>query len=1028
MGLVPSLAFVGLLAAAWMGRQSLLEALDLAYLLPPDREAEEPLDGAGPPGDGPESSSAGDLAGETAGDLAGKTTGESADDAANDPALVAGGDRLLEAVVDEAVIAPASSAAAASGLASTEAAAGAALPAAETQAETQAAVQAGSAHEGVSKEEVSGSPSGRTVLPAATTHGGLTRYGAAEEDSSFSADLSRHLADPAAVQAFEAAPDDPARRDALIESLLADGAVDRALERAVQSSEESGASDDLHAFSVDTDPWRTRKAEVLLRAAESHLSAGEEFVSRELWLNAGAMLDGASALLSAVTLETGWDDESDPALTVDRAAIVARRDALHGDLWRTRNAIRALAQAGAAVPEAVSTDSRLVVARAEQLDLKVAARGGEHRQTSRHYVVTSTMGSRLVSQASDVLEAAYARASERFSAAPQGTGRAQAVHIVDDTIRYHTLRRRQDPEPPTWPGAFHDAASETLVVLDPRLAGGDLDSLWQLLARESARLVLEGLPPAERTLAPWLSWALAFQFEGARIRADGTVDLDPLPGLRRAQVSAAFGGWGEHRPSVTQVLAMNNSSATMAPWAWVLLTYLDEAGGGAIWDGAVDALLQSYREGTALSAETEFRKHILRAPGAAEPKLTNFPAFERAWVAWLEDWLWIERGEPSALQGAVERADVALNERRWDVSQRLIERVLSVEPGHPGALQLASRLADRRGRADAALLAARWIASVRMGPAGALEAEASPPPASARGTEAMPGTMSGARPGAVSDAMPMTSAVRFAEMSALHGDSALAASRAEATLRGPLADLARQLSEEGWPLAGLRMVDRGLAAAPLDVELAALREELVNTAGGESATLIRRRPQVIRSVEGLHGELHLWVNADNGLHLQCADRVEPTTLRGVVPLSAPCTVRIRLTFHGDDAGRLDDDGKRFVGLLFGAGEPLAHGSWGVFISPDGRLELATQGGLEWPSTPVGKSRRREIELSVSLWGDHITLKSPGKLAIQVPRGSRPADGWLSLFGRRVDATIAELEVIRSRRADPRAVWFTKGGG
>jgi len=35
---------------------------------------------------------------------------------------------------------------------------------------------------------------------------------------------------------------------------------------------------------------------------------------------------------------------------------------------------------------------------------------------------------------------------------------------------------------------------------------------------------------------------------------------------------------------------------------------------------------------------------------------------------------------------------------------------------------------------------------------------------------------------------------------------------------------------------------------------------------------------------------------------------------------------------------------------------------------------------------------------------------------------------LALFGRRVDATIAELEVTRSRRADPRAVWFTKGGG
>ena len=994
MGLAPSLAFVGLLAAAWMGRQSLLEALDLAYLLPPDREAQAPLsddtpadddtaagdetraDGENPPGD----QLAGDLESGLPAHVPGEPSASSTNEVAASPAPDPVGDGGLESALDPARSAEEDPAPSPSEAAALPAPAGA----------------------------------GRVIAPPVTTHGGLTRYAASAEELSATADSSRPLDDPAEVQAFEAAPEDPARRDALIERLLAEGAVDQALERAVQSSEEGDSPDDLHAFSVDTDPWRTRKAEVLLRAAELHLTAGEEFLSRELWLNAGAMLDGASALLSAVTLETGWDDGSDPALTVDRAAIVARRDALHGDLWRTRDAIRALAQAGAAVPEAVSTESRLVVARAEQLDRKVAARGGEHRLTSRHFVVTSTMGSRLVSQASDVLEAAYARATERFGAAPTGTGRPQAVRIVDDAIPYHTLRRQQDPEPPGWPGAFYD--DDTLVVLDPRLSGGDLDSLWQLLARESARLVLESLPPPEQTLAPWLSWALAFQFEGARIRADGTVDLDPLPGLRRAQVSAAFGGWGEHRPSVTQVLAMNNNSASMAPWAWVLLTYLDEAGGGAIWDGAVGELLASYREGTALSAETEFRKHILRAPGAEEPKLTNFPAFERAWVAWLEDWLWIDRGEPSALAGAVGRAEIALEKRRWDVSQRLIRRVLAVEPGHPGALQLASRWADRRGRADEALLAARWVASVRMGAAGALGQEAPPSSASAPGADAMPGTLS------------MAPSARFAEMSALHSASAVAASRAEASLRGPLADLARQLSEEGWPLAGLRMVDRGLAAAPLDVELAALREELVDAAGGEAATLIRRRPQVIRSVEGLHGELHLWVNAGDGLHLQCADRVEPTTLRGVVPLSAPCTVRLRLTFHGDDAGRLDDDGKRFVGLLFGADEPIAHGSWGVFVSPDGRLELATQGGLEWPSTPVGKARRREIDLSVSLWGDHITLKSPGKLPIAVPRGSRPADGWLALFGRRVDATIAELEVTRSRRADPRAVWFTKGGG
>ena len=978
LGLAPSLVFIGLLAAAWVGRRSLLESLDLAYLLPPEQAAEEPVDGQ-------------ELASNESADAPGATPSP----------------------ISAPILAPAEAVPTAS-VSSLETQAGSQADSqASSQEEQGAALETGLVHEGVSEDEVVGEVSGRIVLPAVTTHGGLTRYGSSTMDSTSAANASRPAAEPAALLAFEAAPDEPAQRDALIEILLAEGAVDRALERAIQFSEESGSTDGLRLFSVDTDPWRTRKAEVLLRAAESHLSAGEEFLSRELWLNAGAMLDGASALLSAVTLETGWDDQADSGLTVDRAATVSRRDALHADLWRTRDAIRALAQAGASVPDAVSTDSRLVVARAEQLDLKVAERGGEHRLTSRHFVVTSTLGSRLVSQASDVLEAAYARATERFDATPLGTGRPQAVRIVDDEIRFHTLRRQQDPLPPSWPGAFHDAAEESLVVLDPRPAGGDLDSLWQLLARESARLVLEGLPPPERTLAPWLSWALAFQFEGARIHADGTVDLDPLPGLRRAQVSAAFAGWGEHRPSVTQVLAMNNNSATMAPWAWVLLTYLDEAGGGAIWNGAVDTLLQSYREGTALSAESEFRKHILRAPGAAAPALTNYPSFERAWVAWLEDWLWIDRGEPSALQGAVDRADVALKERRWDVSQRLIERVLAVEPGHPGALRLASLWADRRGRADEALLAARWIASVREGPAGALSLEEPVPSA---GTIATDATL-GASPSA-----------RFTEMFALHAESALAASLAEASLRGALADLAQQLSEEGWPLAGLRMVDRGLAAAPLDVELATLREELVRAAGGEAATLIRRRPQVIESVEGLHGELHLWGNADNGLQLQCADRVQPTTLRGVVPLSAPCTVRMRLTFHGDDAGRLDDDGKRFVGLLFGADEPIAHGSWGVFISPDGRLELATQGGLEWPSTPVGKSRRREVDLSVSLWGDHITLKSPGKLAIQVPRGSRPADGWLALFGRRVDATISELEVIRSRRADPRAVWFTKGGG
>jgi hypothetical protein len=935
MALLPSLVFMAMLAVTWRLRVPLLEALELSHLLPPALEVTAPQGFGAPGGD--------------------QGAGEA-------PVPGARGDETLEPETGESDAAPEPLADPASEQDTT--ASDPVLEPAPILVDSTASAP---------REEASE----RSHRAAATTQSRPRQ----REPVSDPPELGE-LAD---VLAFEAAPHDAERLATLIDGLLEASADDQALELAVQSHEEGGAVGGLRDWSRRLDPHREAKARALLASAVIQLETAEEFLAREHWLNAGALLHGASALLEAITLETGWDAEQEPALEPDLASSLTRRDSLRAALWRPRNAVRALAQAGATLPDDVSTDSRLALARAKNVDERLAKRGTEYVETSRHFAVTTELGSLIAGRASDVLEAAYTAASERFGTDPLRRGGPLKVHILGEASSFQSTRRWLEPTPPAWPGAFREPEDGSLVVLDPRVDGGDLDGLWQLLARESARLVLAGVAPEKRELAPWLAWALALSFEGTRVLADGSVDVAAPPVGRRSQVSASFAGWGEHRPSVQQVLRMDDADERLAPWAWALLMFVREDDGGARWPDAEAALLDSYREQSSLSPEAEFRQHVLHAARARSAGLDEYPAFELAWVDWLEDWLAVERGLAFALDKQVERARDALQDRRWDVCRSLFERVRETAPGHAGGLAVACEWAGRRGRTDEALLAARLLASIR----------------------------------------PDTDFRRFAELVALHEGSAVDLQRVQQSLRGPLADLARELAADGWPLAGLRLVDRALAAAPLDAALDSLRAELVAALGGDRAVVIRRRPAALRTVSDLHGEAFLWQPDAPGLRLRCADRAIPTTLRGITRLTAPCSVRIQLEFHPDEEGRLDDDGKRFIGLLFGADEAIDHGSWGVFVSPAGRLELASEGGLEWPSQLVGKTRRKTVNLTVSLWGDRITLNSPGKLPIVVPRGSRPADGWLALFGRRVDATIVELEVTRTRRSNPRAVWFTR---
>ena len=503
-----------------------------------------------------------------------------------------------------------------------------------------------------------------------------------------------------------------------------------------------------------------------------------------------------------------------------------------------------------------------------------------------------------------------------------------------------------------------------------------MSRLWQVLGREARRLVVEARLGVERRHG-WLATGLAAQGEGTRRLADGRVVLEPLPAGLRDRALASLRGWGAGRPPIESVLALGARAVDGTVWCWALVHQLRQEGS---WDDPLEALLEA---GATTDGALLLRTAVLADPAVVRTGLEDTRDVEALLQAWLERQLALEQGEAATLEAELDRAAAALEARAVERAERLLARLAEVAPGDPRRLALDADLARRRGDRDLALLRARWLAAARPAdqPAGD----------------------------------------RFVEVAALHAPTATALRFAEASLRGPLLDLAHSLAAAGDGLSALRLVDRGLAAAPLDRALRDRRAALLAALGPEAGT-VWRRPGALDDLTGLHGELELWSSDGPGLAVSVGDRAEPTTLRGLLRLAPPCRVSARLVLRDVPGSTATEDDQASLGLLLGGTEPLDHGSWGLLVSRSGRVQLVRRGGLEWPGVTLGRGRRGLVDLTLELGERRLSVGVDGRPPIHLPRGSRRLAGWLALRARRVDGALQRLEVERTREPDLSAVW------
>ena len=784
----------------------------------------------------------------------------------------------------------------------------------------------------------------------------------------------------ALLAAVEAAPEDDAAVALLVEHLTTAEREDEALEQLVRAAE---AGADVSSRRPALDPYAARKGTLLLEAGRRLASLSAEAEGRGFWLCATAWLDGAEALLEGAALE---GDVSDPQL----ASRLAERRAL---MLRRGPAVDALDRAGAPMPDDVVFGSRLRASADTRRDESAARANDELAISSKHAVVSTLLSTSVARQAAEVVDAVHAAVADRHGVAPSGDGRL-AVELVGDEAVFASRRHAITPEPPPFAGAWLADDDTRLVALDPRQSGGDLDRLWSLVARETARRIIRRVPGKGRPLPPWLEWGLAVRAEGVVVRG-GDVTTHGPPTARRRQLLASHAGRGVSPLEISELLSDDGSDPAIAAWSWGLVTWLD-AGAPGLMDAPrfqrpLDALLSMHRDGSSGIPTEAFRAVVLtRVDGTRVSIREAQLAFSR----WLDAMVDVARGDELALDRVVTSGRDALAHRHPDVAEDLARQALTSRPEHIGARKLIFDIARRGHRDDEALLAALALGTARARRTGS-------DPASERYVEAM----------AIIPAL--------AERIVQHDEQ----------LRADAGALIDELLSDDRPLAATRLLDRLLAAAPLDGGWRAARERITKVMLGVDDVEIVRRIPVVPEAGELHGDVSLWRSRGAAVGASSADRAAPTTLRGLGRLGSRWTVSATVRFDpSEKGGRHPDDGYVFAGLLFGAASPIEQGNWGVFVSPAGQVELARRGRLEWPSFGVGRGSRGETRIEVAVDGDRLQITAAKRALGELDLGSRPADGWLALFARRASVVIDDIRVVRSRRIDPRRVWFTRGDG
>jgi hypothetical protein len=780
----------------------------------------------------------------------------------------------------------------------------------------------------------------------------------------------------------EVAPRDAAAVEALVSLLLDRGESDLAHEHIVRFREGGGGESVVAGMAAIAAPDAARTGRVLERGADRLLDAAENAEARELWLTAAALTDRAERLLQGARLEAGNVDAD--ALT----RVTALRQALASD----RDAVAALSAAGAPLPPGAVGGDRLSDLASALADARATSALEESVAETPRVRVGTLLPHAIARQALDVVLAVDAHMDERHGSSPLAQGEPLQVQLLTGRMDLASVPDDPDDAPPNWRRALLHGGDRRITVLDPRDTGDDLERLWGLLARETARRGFRALRPDGAPLPAWLEWGLAIDREGLQVTADGRLDLSQPPWHRRAELLASLNGTGPPRRDLSDVLAFDGRDPAGLPFVWAFVTWLDEGAPGleGIPDEArpLQSLLSAHRAGTPLTSTALLREQALVSVEGEPPTLRRIA---QAFDGWLDEAAARATGAETAWASGLLTLAERIQQRQWGPARAGLAEALESLPRDPRAWELAVDFHRRQAHTDGALLCSLALGEVRATPSRSA-------PASERYAEAV----------AVQRTL---------------GEELLALDDA---LRDQVDEELERLLADGRPLAAVRLTDHLSAASPVDGGWTGARARLLDDVLGVDELLVRRRVPVAGTLPGTSSEPELWTGGEQLLRARCADRVEPTLLSGVVPLEAPWRVTLPVRFAQED-GVTSDLRTRQVGLLFGAAEAGSHGDWGVILSQDGRIELATRGRLEWPGLLLGRGGRHETTLQVRVETGRLTVLADGKPLGSPFLGSRVADGWLALRVRHADVTLGPLVVERSRTVDPRGIWHSQGG-
>jgi len=664
------------------------------------------------------------------------------------------------------------------------------------------------------------------------------------------------------------------------------------------------------------------------------------------------------------------------AARIDAAAALgdpAARQA-RDDLLRRRDAVRRLARYGAPLPDALATDPRISPERVARLDAKAAARGKPHEVSQRHVEVITPIGYTIAWQAARVLEETWRVLEEEYD--PNGLPRRIDVQLAPTRGDFDQMRHESDLDVERWATGFYDAEARCIHALDVRELGAPRQRVFGLLAHELAHLFLDH-GTSGHALPVWLDEGLAMQYEGARLLGDGEVVVDAPSAERLHEAALALADGRVRR--IDDLLLLRRPEEDAYPWLYALVAFLrhgEDDEGTLLWADRFVRLLDDYRSNVIVDPVRHFEEVVVgREPRAGVLGVRGFESLWHEWIRWRDASL---RGDGVALHRLLTMARSHLDNDRPERAWTTLRDALAIAPDSREALSMWIELHEDDDE-DAAMLGALNLASAST---------------------------------------PGDAAMRFGPCVAIDRRLGERLAEDDRALRDELDQLVSSYVERGFPRAAVRLLERFVAAWPLDREWRARAGRIQRDHA--LPTRVRHRLEAVRTLDGLHGDRGLYGPEGLELLVQTSDRAEPASLRGLERLEPPYRAEARIELLGER------DPRAQVGLTFAAPEALLEGAWGVLATGDGHLVFARQKHLEWETERIGTWRKEPVRLAVEVTASDYEPFVDGRSLGRHPLRGRAADGWLGLYARRADARLSDLVVLRESSRDPHGNWATLG--